>query len=98
MNISNERKNEIISAFQRSFKHDNRDVIESFSLEELRRADEMHGNSDLESGFRIALRNQIRRLEEREQRRFDGKVRAGYAIVGIISAILSGIAVYYLTN
>lgn len=58
----------------------------------------MHGNRDIGAGFWIALRNQINRLAERETRRFEREVRAGYVTVGILIAVALGLIVYLLTN
>ena len=60
--ISKQRKQEIISAFQRSLKRDNSAEIEKFTLEELQDADTMLGPRDLNSPYRIAIKNRIAEL------------------------------------
>ena len=59
MRISEQRKMEIVQAFQQILKYNSEaeEKVKSFSLSELRQTDEMLGNKDTESGFRIALRN-----------------------------------------
>ena len=60
--ISKQRKQDIISAFQRSLKRDNSAEIEKFTLEELQDADTMLGPRDLNSPYRIAIKNRIAEL------------------------------------
>ncbi len=100
MRISEQEKNEIIATFQQTFKYkkEAEEKVKTYSLEQLRQVNEMLGNRDTEAGFRIAIRNQIKRLEEKGQRMFDSKVRGMYIIIGLASAVLSGLIVYYLTN
>lgn len=86
MRISDQRKNEIIRVFQVSFKRDNSEEIASIGLEELKQADEMLGDRDLNAGFRLALRNRIETLKDSstkaEQRSYDSKVRAWNIVIG----------------
>jgi len=100
MRISDNEKNEIVAALQRLFKNDREaeSKVESFSLEQLRQVDEMLGDRDINAGFRIALRNQIKRLEEKGQRLFESKIRAIYIIIGIAIAVVSGLIVFYATK
>ena len=100
MRISEERKQEIVATFRQTFKDkpEAEEKVKTLTLEELRQTDEMVGPVDVEAGYRIAIRNEIRRREEQMQRVFEGKVRAGYIVVGIVSAVLSGVIVFYLTN
>ena len=100
MRISEQEKNQIVNTFQRIFKNnpEAENTMQSYTLEQLRQVDEMLGNRDIDAGFRIAIRNQIKRLEEKGQRLFDGRVRAMYVGVGHISAVLSGLIVYFLTQ
>lgn len=97
MRISEHRKQEIVAAFQRSFKRDNSEEIEPFSLQDLRQVDEMLGDRDINSGFRLALRNRIKDLEtagqRSEQRSHESKVRAWTFVVGIVTGlVISGLA------
>ena len=57
MRISDQRKQEIVAAFQRSLKRDNGEEIEAIGLVEVKQADEMLGNRDTDAGFRLAMRN-----------------------------------------
>ena len=91
--ISEDKKQEILAAFQANFKRDNSAQIESYSLSELRDADAMLGNRDLNTGFRIALRNRIADLEKGEDRQHDSKVRAWTLVTGIIiGLVIAGLA------
>lgn len=97
MRISDQRKQEIVAAFQRSLKRDNKDEIESIDIIELRQTDEMLGNRDISAGFRLALQNRIKELEgietKTEQRRHESKIRAWNLVTGIlIGLVISGLA------
>jgi len=92
MRVSDQRKQEIIAEFQRSFTRDNEDEIGSIDLAELKQADEMLGDRDLNAGFRLAMRNRIRELEEadskNEQRAYESRIRAWNLVTGILSVWL----------
>ncbi len=97
MRISNQRKQEIVAAFQRSFKRDNKEEIEAIELEELKQADEIIGSRDLNAGFRLAMQNRIRNLEntiaKKEQRQYESKIRAWNLVTGIlIGLVIAGLA------
>ena len=66
--ISDQRKMEIMAAFQRSVKRDSREEIEAIGLDEVRQADEMLGNRDVDTGWRRAMQNRIKVLEAEEVR------------------------------
>ena len=86
--ISEQRKQEIVAAFQRSFKKDNSQEIAEFSLTELRTADEMLGARDLNEGFRIRLRNRIRELEGDGETKRASYLRALDYVMGIATGLL----------
>lgn len=90
--ISDQRKQEIIVAFQATFKRDNSAEIEGFPLSEIRDADAMLGDRDLNAGYRIAMRNRIAELERDESRSHESKIRAWNLITGI----LIGLVIYGL--
>jgi hypothetical protein len=90
--ISEDRKQEILRTFQVSFKRDNSEEVEAIALSELRDADAMIGHTDLNSGFRIAMRNRIAALEQKEARGYGSKIRAWNLITGI----LIGLVIYGL--
>lgn len=98
--ISEQRKNQIASAFQASFKRDNSAEIDAFSVAELRDVDEMLGERDLNAGYRIALRNRIRDLEashsQREQRAHESYIRAWNLVIGLVAGILGTILATWL--
>ena len=92
MRIPEERKWEIVAAFQRSFKRDNSDEIAAITLAELKRADEMLGSRDADAGFRAAMRNRISELERSEstteQRSYESKIRAWNLVTGIVIGLV----------
>ena len=93
MRISEQRKQEIVAAIQRSFKCDNTDEIAAIPLKELRETDEMLGWRDRDEGYRIAIRNRIKDLEldeqTRGQRQYDWKMRVfDWIIGGLIGGLL----------
>jgi hypothetical protein len=93
MRISNQRKQEIVRAFQVSFKKDNSAEIENIDLRELRDTDEMLGDRDLNAGFRLALKNRIQELDMLERRRHESKIRALNICTGIIiGLVIAGFA------
>ena len=55
---------EIVSAFQRSLKHDNSAEIEEITLEEIQDADTMLGPRDLNAPYRMAMQNRISALSD----------------------------------
>jgi hypothetical protein len=86
--ISHERKQQIVAAFQQNFKRDNSAEIETIRLDELRDADAMLGERDLNAGYRIAMRNRITDLDLLEERQYDSKVRAWNYIMGVITGLV----------
>lgn len=84
----NIRANEIVSAFQRYQANDDRTEIDAISLTELRMTDEQLGQSDVGAGFRIAILNRIRALEEDDRRKHESKIRAWNLVVGIVVGLL----------
>jgi len=100
--ISEDRKREVIATIQASFKRDNRPDVEAIPLAELRDADEMLGDRDINAGFRIALKNRIRDLEAaaalKELREHESKIRALNLVVGIVAGILITVAATWLTK
>ena len=94
----NKRAHEIMSAFQRYLSNNDRTEINALSLSELRSADEQYGHRDLNAGFRIALLNRIKEIEEEKAERRALSIRStGYGLMFVI-AVCSGLVVYYLTN
>jgi len=86
--IAEERKWEIVAAFQRRLKKDNSKEIQAISLSELREADELLGQRDLNTDFRISMRNRIADLQEVARRDRESKLRAWNYIMGLISGLL----------
>jgi len=86
--ISEDKKREIVADFQTTFKRENSEQVESYSLLELRDADAMLVDRDLNAGFRIALQNRIAALEKNDDRKHESKVRAWNLVTGIIIGLL----------
>ena len=85
--ISDNRRREIVAAFQASFKRDNRDVLKDFSLEEFVAADEMIGARDLNEGYRTRLRNRISFLSAKQERNANLRTRWTDRILGILVGV-----------
>lgn len=96
--ISEHRKEEIVAIFQASFKRDNSKELKDLTLAELRDADEMLGERDINSGFRIALRNRIRVLESQDQRRYESRIRAWNLAIGVVTGVLITLLAARLTR
>lgn len=84
----NIRANEIATAFQRYLASNNRFEIELFSLDELRSTNEQLGQRDVGEGYRIAILNRIKDIEENERRRHESKIRAWNLVVGVLVGLL----------
>ena len=96
--ISVQRKAEIVSIFQASFKRDNSADVERLTLAELRDTDEMLADRDLNAGFRLALRNRIKHLEEKQGQRRESHIRAWDVAVGVLAGILITVVATWLTK
>ena len=89
----NIRANEIVSAFQRYQTSNDRSEINAISVSELRMTDEQLGQRDVGAGFRIAILNRIRELDEEERRKHESKIRAWNLVVGIfVGLLVAGLA------
>ena len=97
VNISNQRKDEICSAFQRSIKHGSSEETESISLEELQQADVKLRKRDIKASYRRAMKKRIEKLETekslKEQREHDSKIRVRkWAMSILIGLVIAGVA------
>jgi len=85
---------EVMAAFQRYVKSRALSEIAIYSLEDLRRADEVLGHRDSNADFRIALRNRIKEIDEKVERKYQSWVRSlGYVVVfaaGVLATLLAG--------
>ncbi len=90
--ISEDKKHEILAAFVASLKRDNSAQIESYSLSELRDADAMLGDRDVNAGYRRALQNRIADMEKVDDRKHESKVSARTLVIGaIITLVIAGL-------
>lgn len=90
--ISEDKKYEILAAFVASLKRDNSAQIESYSLSELRDADAMLGDRDVNAGYRRALQNRIADMEKVDDRKHESKVSARTLVIGaIITLVIAGL-------
>lgn len=87
---------EVVTAFQRYDKSGAISEIVLIKLEELRRTDVRLGNRDVNSGFRIALRNRIRDLEAISDKQHQSLVRTVGYIVAFTIGVLSTLVVNWL--
>ena len=91
--ISEDKKREILAAFQASLKRDNSEQVESYSLSELRDADAMLGDRDVNANYRLALQNRIADMEKVDDRKHENKVSARTLVIGaIIALVIAGLA------
>ncbi len=91
--ITEQRRQEISAAFQRSLKQDNKEETEQFTLSELRDADAMLGDRDINAGYRIALRHRISYLETQEINKASSRLRAmSYVMVIVTGLLVVGLA------
>ncbi len=93
--MPSEKSKEIVAAFQRYLRSGSTEETDTFSLADLRHADEQWGNRDLESDFRIAIRNRIKSLEAEERKIHESRVRTiGY----VVSFCVGGLAGYFVSQ
>ena len=92
---SNTNTREIAADFQRFLKTGESSIIDTYSLAELRSADQQCGSKGIDGGFRIAMQNRIKQLEEESLSQRQRKVR----LIGYIIAIglLLVLCIPYLT-
>ena len=92
--ITEQRRREIIAAFDRSLKQDNREEIEQFELSELRDADAMLEERDISAGYRIALVRRINALEIEENRKIERKRRTLDYMMWIVGLLVVGLVAW----
>ena len=105
MRISEAEKQLIVQSFQRLSRNiaEAREIADSYELEQLKQTDEMIGEADINSGYRIALRDQIEKLDriQCKDETGEGKTEQGYEtrlriwnlaagiVIGLIIALIS---------
>lgn len=80
----NFKDNEIVSMFQRYLGNNDPSEINKIKLEELISADERLGLRDINSNFRVVIKNKIKELELKETRKYESKIRAWNLVTGLI--------------
>ena len=94
--MEHERKTEIIRAAQLHSKGEASEFL-SISLEDLREANQLLGNRDIDATFRRVISDRITELEGIAGRKHDSKVRAtGYVVALVLVLIAFFLAKYYL--
>lgn len=78
---------EVMSRFQRYIKSRDLAEIERYSLENLLHADESLGDRDVNADFRIALRNRIQDIQNKDEKNYQSWVR----VVGYVVAFVAGV-------
>lgn len=96
--ITEDRKQEIVRAFQVSFKRDNSSEIKEFTLSDLRDVDSMLGNRDLNEGYRKKLLYRIKEIEEVNALKHASHIRAVQIIVTFCLGVLVTVVGFYLTK
>ena len=82
-----------MAAFQRYLRTGDTAEIHAFSLEHLQSADEQLGQRDVGAGFRLAIQNRIKYLQEQERRVHESKIRGWNLVTGIIiGLVVAGLA------
>jgi hypothetical protein len=94
----NTRANEIAAAFQDYLTSNDASKIDTYSLQELRSADEQLGERDVNAGFRIAIQNKISDLKLKETKNNECKIRAMNLLIGILIGFVIAGLVGWLFN
>lgn len=90
------RAKEIAAAFQSFIKTRDYSSIGAFSVQELRNADEVIGNRDVNDSYRIALRNRIKALDDQHAKDYQSHIRVVGYLVAFALGVLSTVAAYWL--
>lgn len=86
-----EETHKLIAAFQRYVKNSDASEIQDYSLNELKKAERELGWRDKDSGFRLAIQDQIRSLERTSENKSQSRIRAVGYIVALAIAIIAAI-------
>ena len=87
-----------MAVFQASFKRDNSEDINAIPLVELIAADEMLGPYDLNSGFRIRLRNRIQELQANAARSESNRALLISHLISFVGGIVTALIGVWVTN
>ena len=84
---------EVVAVFQRFVKTQIPAEIDKYTLDYLKQVDAALGNRDLNTGFRIAIRQRIAHMQTSSERRYQGGVRiVGYAVtfaIGVLATLFA---------
>ena len=93
--ITGLRRQEIVAVFQASFKRDCEDAIAAIPVAELISTDEMLGARDLNSGYRMRLRNEIANRQSEAALKRSARSRwLDRAISFFVGAIVTALGVF----
>lgn len=95
---ANQQTMEVMAAFQRYVKSQDLSEVEGYSLKDLLHADESLGNRDINASFRIALRNRIKALEDKNEKNYQSIVRAFSYVVAFAAGVLTTLLADWLTK
>ena len=84
--ISEIKKREILAAFGAHLNRDSLEQIASYSLSDLRDAEAMLGDWNLNASYRIALRNRIAKLEDCSNQKQENDFPSWITAIGYILA------------
>jgi hypothetical protein len=89
---------EVMSAFQRYVKSRDLAEIEHYSLENLLHADESLGDRDVNTPFRIALRNRIQNIKNNDEKNYQSLVQIVGYVVTFVAGVLATLLADWLTK
>jgi len=79
----------VINEFQKHLKGKD-SIVEKFSLEEIRKADENMGARDESKSFRLAMKNRIQELQQTAERKRQSHIRAWVLFTTVLVGLLVG--------
>ncbi len=83
-----EETHKLIAAFQRYIKTSDNAEIDKYSISELKKADRELGWRGTDSGFRFAIKDQIKSIEQADENKKQSHIRTvGYVIALAIALI-----------
>ena len=87
---------EIAAAFQSYVKTGDDSSIDSYSIQELRHADEAIGNRDINDSYRLSLRNRIKVLDDLHEKKQNSHIRTVGYLMAFALGVLSTVVAYWL--
>lgn len=89
---------EIIATFQRALRTRDQTEVNTFSLEELKLANQQLGWRDQNADFRLALQDRIKEIESKSEVKKQSHNRALNWFITLCIGIIVGLVIFYLTK